>query len=95
MFIINPDIFAKWFKSEVSNANREITAQDVRELTECGLIGRYKFYTRQDLETVRGILQYEQLLKNRQKRNEIKDAEGEIHCRRCGKLLPKQIATKK
>jgi hypothetical protein len=95
MFITSPDKFASWFKSEVPGAYREITSQDIRNMTDCGLIGRHGFYLRQDLETVRAVLEYEQLRQNRQNRDEIVDAEGRIHCRRCGKLITTKQSRKK
>jgi hypothetical protein len=95
MLITSPVRFASWFKLEIPGAYREITSQDIRDMTECGLIGRYNFYDRQDLETVRAVLQYEQLRQNRQNREEIRDAEGGIHCRRCGKLMTTKHSRKK
>jgi hypothetical protein len=72
MFITSPDNFAKWFKSEVPGAYREITSQDIWDMTDCGIIGLYRYYGRQDLETVRAVLQYEQLwqkgFRNRQQK---------------------------
>lgn len=86
-FILSPVKFATEFNLMVLGAYREITAQDVREMTECGLIGKYGFYLHSDLHTVISILKYEQLRNNRQKRQEIRDSDGTIHCRRCGALL--------
>jgi hypothetical protein len=81
--------FVAEFNSLVPSAHRKIDTMDVRHMTDCGLIGRYGYYGRQDIEIVRAILQYEQLRQNRQKRDEIRDADGTIHCRRCGvKLAP-------
>ena len=85
--ILSPDKFAEWFSRVVPGAYRKITVQDVRDMTECRLIGRYGYYIRHDLQTVRAILLYEQLRQNRERRNEIRDADGTIHCRRCGRLL--------
>jgi len=65
VFVSSPEKFADWFNSKILNACRKVTADDVRIMTECNLIGRYRFYGRQDLETIRGILQYEQLRENR------------------------------
>jgi hypothetical protein len=65
MFVTSPEKFAEWFNAKIPGTNRKITAADVRLMTECNLIGRYRFYERQDLETIRGILQYEQLRENR------------------------------
>ncbi|MFC1910486.1 hypothetical protein ACFLXC_04275 [Chloroflexota bacterium] len=86
--ILSPDRFAESFNSAYIGAYRKIDAEDVRDMTACRLIGRYGQYYYSDLETVRATLQYEQLRLNRQKRNEIRDSDGSIHCRRCGKLLP-------
>ena len=95
MFITSPDNFAEWFKSEIPGAYREMTSQDIQDMTECGLIGRYGYYGWQDLDMVRGILHYEKIRQSRQKKDEIKDAEGGIHCRRCGKLLATKQSGKK
>lgn len=90
MFINNAEAFARWFNRKYPGAYREITAEDIEEMAQCGLICRYQYYsTSKDGETVRGVLQYEQLRQNRQNRNEIRDANGAIHCRRCGALLTK------
>ena len=86
MPMVSPDRFAEWFNSVVPGAYREITAQDVRDMTECGLIGRYGYYGRADIETVRAILQYEQMLDERSQKSFLKDAPRT--CKRCGKLLP-------
>jgi hypothetical protein len=85
--IVKSEDFAEWFNKAIPGAYRSITAQDVRDMTTCGLIGCYGYYMQLDLETVRAILQYEQLRQNRQKRNEIRDDDGVIHCQRCGAVL--------
>ena len=82
--IVSPDKFALWFNAVVP-AYRDITVQDVRDLTKCGLIWRYKYYGLQDIETVRAILQYEQL---RDERSQKEDATRK--CKRCGQVLPIQ-----
>jgi hypothetical protein len=87
--IIKPEDFAKWFAKAIPGAYRQITADDVRDMTTCGLIGKYGYYIQLDIETVRRILQYEQLRQNRQLRDEIRDSDGAIHCRRCGVVLAK------
>jgi len=87
--IIKPEDFVAWFAKAIPGAFRSITAQDVQDMTTCGLIGRYGYYIHLDIETVRAILQYEQLRVNRQKRDEIRDKNGSIHCRRCGVVLAK------
>jgi len=87
--IVKPEDFVAWFNKAIPGAYRNITAQDVRDMTTCGLIGRYGYYIQLDIQTVRAILQYEQLRQNRQKRDEIKDDDGMIHCRRCAVVLAK------
>jgi hypothetical protein len=86
-FIVRPEDFAEWFTKAIPGAYRSVTAQDVQDMTTCGLIGKYGFYGNLDLEMVRCILLYEQLRQNRQKRDEIRDNEGIVHCRRCGVVL--------
>ena len=90
--ITSPKQFAEWFNAKVHGAHRQITVDDVRDMTTCGLIGRYGYYIQLDIETVRAILQYEQLRQNRHKRDEIKDDDGAIHCRMCGAVLAKPEA---
>jgi len=87
--IVKPEDFVAWFNKAIPGAYRSIDVEDVRDMTTCGLIGRYGYYIQLDIETVRAILQYEQLHQNRQKRDEIKDDDGGIHCRRCGVVLAK------
>jgi len=86
--ITSPSKFADFFNTKVIGAYRQITADDVRDMTTCGLIGKHGgWYLQLDLETVRAILQYEQLRENREKRDEIRDEERVLHCRRCGVVL--------
>lgn len=87
--IIKPEDFVAWFNKAIPGAYRSIDVEDVRDMTTCGLIGKYGYYGNLDLEMVRCILQYEQLRENRQKRDELRDSEGIMHCRRCGVALSK------
>jgi formamidopyrimidine-DNA glycosylase len=87
--ITSPEKFADFFNAKVPGAHRQITVDDVRDMVTCGLIGKFSCFLDLDLETVRDVLQYEQLRQNRQKRDEIRDSDGVIHCRRCGVLLVK------
>lgn len=57
----DPVIFATKFNTTVPEAYRLVSAEDIRYMSHCGLIGRHGFFTREDLEIVRGILRYEQL----------------------------------
>ena len=59
--VSDPAKFAAKFNSVVPGAFRPLTADDARYLMHCGLIGRRGFFERADLETVRGILLYEQV----------------------------------
>ena len=59
--VAEPDRFATKFNTIVRGAYRQVTVDDIKQIKHCGLIGRHGFFTRDDLETVRGILLYEQL----------------------------------
>jgi len=59
--VADPVKFAAKFNCTVRGAYRSVTAEDIRQITRCGLIGRHGFFTREDLETVRGIMMYEQM----------------------------------
>ena len=87
--IVRAEDFADLFNAKVPGAYRKVSSDDIRDMTTCGLIGRYGYYIHLDIETVRAILQYEQLRQNRQKKNEIRDEDGVIHCRGCGVVLAK------
>jgi hypothetical protein len=56
----NPGRFATKFNSTLPGAYRQVTEDDIRQMAQCGLIGRCGFFYRSDQETVRGLLQYEQ-----------------------------------
>ena len=56
----NPERFAAKFNSTLPGAYRQVTEDDIRQMAQCGLIGRCGFFDRSDQETVRGLLQYEQ-----------------------------------
>jgi hypothetical protein len=66
--ITSPERFANFFNCKVSSARRQVTVDDVRLLTECGLIKHYGFYDNTDLQTVIGILKYEQLREKKTKK---------------------------
>jgi len=84
--IVSPDKFAEWFNEAMPGAYRSITEQDARDMTEHGLIGKYQYYGRADLETVRAILLCEQLRDERSRKACLKDMLKT--CKRCGKSLP-------
>ena len=83
-----PEKFAAEVNARLLGAHRQIRVDDVRDMVNCGLIGKFDCFLDLDIETVRAILQYEQLLQARQKRDEIKDEDGVIHCRGCDSALP-------
>lgn len=88
MVITNPDKFAARFNTMYPGAYRDVTAQDIRDMTECGLIRRYDYYSRQDLETVRGILEYEVSVERRVKKSEVTAIGNIPTCKRCARPLP-------
>ncbi|MFC1956408.1 hypothetical protein ACFLWZ_07855 [Chloroflexota bacterium] len=86
--ILSPDKFADWFNSIVPGAYRKIDTADIRDMAECGLIGKYSYYGHQDIETVRAILLYEQLRDERKRKAILQELPKT--CKRCGQLLPSQ-----
>jgi len=93
--ITSPEKFAAKFNLLMPSAYRKVTAQDVKDMTECGLIGRYGHYTRQDLKTVRAILVYEQIREKRVDKQETKALDDVPRCKLCGELLSPQTEGKK
>jgi hypothetical protein len=69
--IVKPEDFAAWFNKAIPGAYRSITTQDIQDMVTSGSIGHYGYYMQLDIETVRAILQYEQLRENRKKKDEI------------------------
>jgi hypothetical protein len=88
--ITSPRKFAALFNNKVPGAYRPIDITDITDMIECGLIKRYGYFIRGDLETVRAILQYEHL---RQKRSQESIIEGQ-RCKMCGAPLPPPIGGK-
>ncbi len=96
MEIASPEKFAVWFNDKYQDAYRKINAEDVRDMTTCGLIGRYRYYSlSQDGETVRGILQYEQVREKRSAQPTLEEKQEPPKCNMCGELLPQQPEGKK
>ena len=91
--ITNPAQFASYFNLHVPGARRLIDTEDVRLLTECELICRYGFYSRDDLHTIRNILRYENLRRNRDIQLTRHSAEGIPLCKRCAQRLPVKTAS--
>ena len=99
MFITSPEKFTAWLNVKFPVAYRQITTQDIKDMIECGLIYRYNhFRLEKDHETVRGILQYEQLREQRKQKPPVRENERKIelsHCKMCEELLPQQTEGKK
>ena len=86
MITSNPYKFAEWFNYKYPGAYRQLTFEDVKHLTDCGLIPRYGYYSGSiDGELIRRIVQYEQLRENRSA-NQDKEKKLLI-CKSCGQPL--------
>ncbi|MFC1953183.1 hypothetical protein ACFLWR_03535 [Chloroflexota bacterium] len=103
-----PEWFTSSFNKKFPGAYRLITVEDVNDMTDCGLIGRYGYYLeniglsecygfnkQDDYETVRGILQYEQMRAKRQRQPKPGEKPEPPKCKRCGRLLPVKPKGKK
>ena len=96
MFITSSRKFAAWFNEKYIGAYRQITTEDVKNMTVCGLIGHFRYYSPpQDGETIRGILQYEQLREKRSVKQATEDNKEPPSCKMCGQPLPTQLECKK
>jgi len=91
----NAERFAAQFNAKLPGAYRQITAQDIKDMTDCGLIKRYRYYIHSDLETVRAVLQYEQLIEKRMKKQTVEDKLQVLCCKMCGQSLSTQPEGKK
>ncbi|MFC2071687.1 hypothetical protein ACFLUU_03085 [Chloroflexota bacterium] len=103
-----PEAFTSSFNQKFPGAYRLITVEDVNDMTECGLIGRYGFYLenvglserygfnrQDDYETVRGILEYEQLCEKRSVKPTLEDKPEPPKCKKCEHPLPFEPRDKK
>ena len=92
MEITSPDKFAVWFDNKYQGAYRKMNTEDVRDMTTCGLIGRYRYYSlSQDGETVRGILEYEHMREKRSAQPTPEDKQEPLNVRGVSNLyLPNQ-----
>jgi hypothetical protein len=88
MFITSPEKFAALFNEKYVGANREITAEDVICMTRCKLICRHGYYIRDDLEMVRGVLEYEQLRRQKPAQQSTDNKIKLRKCKICGRALP-------
>ena len=89
MFTNSPKKFAAWFNMTCPGTHRRITTEDVEDMTVCGLIGRYRFYSESlDGETIRAVLQSEQLREKRSTEQLIEANQESPKCKMCGLPLP-------
>ncbi len=86
--LTSPCKFATSFNSTVPGAHRQVSVEDVRDMTEAGLIGKYRYYDSHDLEVVRGVLEYERLRSVRSEELAVSDLDDGRHCKKCGVPLP-------
>jgi hypothetical protein len=92
----SPNKFSIWFNGKYLGISRRITPEDINNMTACGLIHRYGYYSESmDGETVRGVLQYEQLRQKRIQKQTTEDKSEPQKCKRCGQPLPYQHEAKK
>jgi hypothetical protein len=96
MFITNPKVFAEWFNEKYPSTYYRITPEDINEMTACGLIHCYGYYSEsKDGETVRDVLQYEQMREKRIGRDDAKVVNSQPTCKGCGQPLPAPPPEKK
>ena len=88
--ITSPEKFAEWFNTKVPGAYRSITAQDIRDMIDCGLIKKWGGFFSDDLQTVIGILNYEQMRQRRTQEQTQEVLDEPPRCKLCGQaLLPR------
>lgn len=87
MIITSPAKFADWFNDKYPGAYRQISTQDVKDMTDCGLIHLYEYYSRSiDGELIRRILLYERM---REDRSQQQEKHSDLpKCKMCGEPLP-------
>jgi hypothetical protein len=93
MITSSPKKFAEWFNGKYIGTYYKITSEDIKDMTTCGLIHRYEYYSGSiDGETVRGVLQFEKLRESRT----IQKAIEKIlpTCKICGQPIPPQLSVK-
>ena len=66
MLTSDPVKFSDWFNATHPGTWRKIDAVDVTAMKSCGLIGLYQYFSQSlDGETVRKILNYENMIEKR------------------------------
>lgn len=86
--ITSPRKFAILFDSRVPGSHRPVDVTDVIDMIECGLIRRYGYFIRGDLETIRAIVQYERLCNKMSQKPQTKEPKDAQQCKVCGVPLP-------
>ena len=95
MYITDPEEFADWFNETYPGAYRPITTEDARDMTTCGLMGHHQYYSKpRDGETVRGILEYEQMREKRSAKEANDNKRESPKCKICGQPLPTETDNK-
>jgi len=82
--ITSPISFSSWFNTEVPGAYRSISAEDAHALTKFGLIGKHGFFSRDDLQRVIGLLNYEQWREKQQVNGQKETILDLQKCKLCG-----------
>jgi hypothetical protein len=86
--IASPETFAAWFNERYPGSFRPLTPDDVRAMTRCHLIGRYRYLsTHIDGETALSLLEYEKLLKERSSHEAMNQEPKARSCKLCGSPL--------
>jgi hypothetical protein len=83
----SPKKFAEWFNEKYIGVYRQIATEDVKDMTDCGLIHHRGYYSgSQDGETIKAVLQYEKLREHRSAEQEKE--KNPPPCKICGQPLP-------
>jgi hypothetical protein len=89
MIEYSPKRFPAWFNEKYPGVFRSVSVQDIKDLITCNLICRPGYLlTTQDGETIRGLLEYEQLREKRSKQNPVENTLLPPVCKICGSPLP-------
>ena len=89
MLTASPEKFAAWFNMKYPGVHRLITGRDIKDMTTCGLIGHRQYYSQsEDGETIRALLQYEQLRQKRIQERSKEEKSEPLKCKRYGQPLP-------
>jgi len=83
----SPGRLAKEFNDVVPGAYRSVTVDDIRMMTECGLIGHHSCYGESDIRIVIGVLRYELLRKKTIEKPQPSVIPEIQKCKMCGNPL--------